>query len=715
MDAHVRSVISVVAAIGVVVGLTMFVTARTQAAQPSDTSSVITVQVGGVRQDNGIKPVSGVGLQLYAGAATSPGAPVTQPWGACVSDANGDCSFIVPDTQPDGANVDRRFYIEEASTPAGWYANTQMVTTANGATDYSMRTGTRLRAGETYVSTVDFPVTPTGGHSSSGVWPESMDNPPFPPSCGLTVALILDLSYSVFNAGGTNYLPKLKDAANGLTQALVGTSSQVALFTFGTRAPAGGSMNGNRPLTAVSTQAGADTVHGWINGMAIPGTVSGTTAESTNWDRGLYQVAQQNARPNGQRLFDTTIIITDGNPTRYDDLLGDGSRTRFAEVEQAVFSANAIKARGTRLIAVGVGDAIGSAANLAAISGPVSDAGSDSDYFAVDWTEVANTLQRLALAGCADEEQTASLTVIKQVLPAGSDNLSDAVPQDGWTMSAQTSDAVFDDTGTDEASGRTTSGTGAVSFTVDLGSAPTGSVTVDEAISRQPSPFNTYAHVDGSTACVLLDPSGNGDKTPLPSTGEGEKFTVALHPGDIASCTLFNQIPTPRPTASPTPTETASPTPTPTPTETETPTPVVTPTPTETPTETPTPTPTETASPTPTPVVTPTPTETPTPIVTPTPAPSASPSPSPLATPDPHATGYVPAIIGPDGPVPSATSHQPGDTSPESGASVATGSQAVDGTGPSLMVGLLLVAIGFTVAIVRRNRVNLKGTDRRTR
>ena len=125
--------------------------------------------------------------------------------------------------------------------------------------------------------------------------------------------------------------------------------------------------NQNRPLTPVSTQAGADTVNGWINGVTAGGT--------TNWDRGLFQVQQSASQ------FDIAVIITDGNPTVYGNAEGPGNYTRFREVENGIFSANAVKAEGTRMLAFGVGAGISAGgANLAAISGPTAQLGLLPDH-----------------------------------------------------------------------------------------------------------------------------------------------------------------------------------------------------------------------------------------------------------------------------------------------------------------------------------------------
>ena len=501
---------------------------------PPSNSSIITVKVGGVRTGSAIVgPVAGVVLRLLDGTNATPGAAIAQPWATCTSDADGDCSFVVPDTGTSGANRDKRFFIEQVSAPGGWRGDPSVVTSSNGntfaQTAYTVRTGTQLRAGQTYASTSNFMINATGVQASSGIWPESMDNPPLPNACGLNVALLMDLSYSVQESGS---LPQLRAAASGLTQALVGTSSQVALYTFGTSAPAGSPNNGNnanRPLTPVSTQANADIVKGWIAGITIP-----TPAESTNWDRGLWQIAQS---PGGTKSYDLAIIITDGNPTRYGPGTGaaspsNGIATRFAELEQAVFSANAVKALGTRVIAVGVGSGVSaSALNLAAISGPTAG----SDYYTVGWQDAAATLQSLALSGCADAAaKTGSLTIIKNVMAYGSNNTTTATPQGGWTMTASSTRASIDGAG--QASGQTAFGTGAVSFSVDFGANPTADVLIDENVDAQPPPLNSYTHV--ATACSLLTPTGT---TPLATAGAGAAFTVTIKPGDIASCVVYNR------------------------------------------------------------------------------------------------------------------------------------------------------------------------------
>lgn len=497
---------------------------------PSAGAAIIAVKVAGGRtQSNQLAPLAGVQLELYndqAGNNDATGAT----WGTCISDADGDCFFEVPDAG--GANRDRRFWIRQTGVPdpAQWFQNNSFMTSTNGqsfsATSYTFRTGSRLRAGETYRSTNDFMITETGAAASSGVWQTSRANPALPASCGLNVALVLDLSYSVALAGAED---ELKEAAQAFTNALVGTPSRVALFTFGTSAPAGGAGNVNRPLTPVSTTAGADAVTDWIDGMFVPGASPNPgSAEYTNWDRGLFQVAQSSSS------FDVAIVITDGNPTRYGATpTGSGSATRFVELEQAIFSANAIKAKDTRVIAAGVGDGVDQDPfNLIAISGQVAG----DDYLqAEDYDQAASDLAALATAGC-----TGSLTVIKNVIPPGG-TLDDALPAGGWQLAATTPtpDLGIAPTPADSV---TEFGTGAVNFGLTFDDGQT-SGTVDVVETQQPG-YSLVPVGGGNARCTLLD---GLTVVPIDDIGDPDNpgFSVPVSATEAVTCNIYNQAPTP--------------------------------------------------------------------------------------------------------------------------------------------------------------------------
>lgn len=483
---------------------------------PGNSSTVVTVKVGGSRTGgSNVTGLQGVTLELWTSDNGQPGTKVNQPWAECTSDTDGDCSFTVPNTNFLASNYLKRFWVKRKATPAGWFGLNGLVTGPSfQLTDYQFRTP-RMVAGQTYSSQDDFMIG-TGNDNrtaSGGIWQTSLNNPAFPPKCGIKVALVLDVSGSV-----APQLGNLKTAAKTFVSSLVGTPSQVGLFTFAENAPANNANNQNRPLTPVSTQPGADTVNAWINGLTAGG--------STNWDRGLYQVAQSPSQ------YDVAVIITDGNPTVYGSpAQGPQGFTRFREVENGIFSANAIKSENTRVVAFGVGDGIdGNPANLQAISGTTKD----SDYFQTDnYAQAGSALRALAAANCEG-----TVNVVKQLLPPGGTDLSGATPAGGWTFSAAKSDPASQLTVTPP-SGQTAVGTGALSFDVDFGQNVTsGGVTVTE----QPQTGYALWPVDGSNAvCTRLS-----DDEPVAVTDVGgEGFSVTALAGDGISCTVYNRADNP--------------------------------------------------------------------------------------------------------------------------------------------------------------------------
>ena len=484
--------------------------------------AVITVKVGGNRTSlNAINGLAGLQLALYANAGDT--TPVTGFTSTCTSDADGDCSFTVPNTQPGGANRDRRFWVKEVTSPAGFRANDALVTGPDGGpfstTPYRFQTGTQLRNGSTYATTgvnASF-MLGTGNAvptASGGIWQSSRTNPAFPAECGLRVALVLDVSGSVSGS-----LPQLKTAANTFVNSLVGTPSSVGLFTFAATAPAPGANNVNRPVTAVSTTAGAATVNGWINGVSAGGT--------TNWDRGIYQVAQSAA------TFDIAVVITDGNPTVYGNTEGPGNFTRFREVENGIFSANAVKAEDTRMVAVGVGAGISAgAANLQAISGPTVN----SDYYqTTNYAQAGEALRALALGNCEG-----SVSVVKQVIPAGG-TTAQAAPAGGWTMTTSAPSAGV--TVTPPVSGQTANGTGAINFPLTFaGGTTTGQLTVTET---QQTGYTLVQQGALNATCSRINPD-TGATSPVTVTNVGTTgFRTDVNEADPVSCIVFNRAPNP--------------------------------------------------------------------------------------------------------------------------------------------------------------------------
>ena len=342
------------------------------------------------------------------------------------------------------------------------------------------------------------------GLGRGGAW-ASRNDPPAPAVCGLRVALLFDLSSSITTP--VNHLAAYKAAGVGFVNALRGTPASVGVYTFATSAPAAntsGVDNANLPLTPVSTDAGVDAVNAKINGLGVP---SGSHA---NWDAGLWQIAS------GSTSYDAVIVLTDGDPTRYGPGGAGGltpDTSRFPAVENGIFSANALKHKGTKVIAVGIGaTSAGSTASLRAISGTAED----DDYFTTSFGHLARVLK-----GIAAEQCDGTINVVKQVISGSEQGTIDAAsPAPGWTFTA----AVPSVTGA----------SGGVSFKTGRSTTPT---TVTE------TPMTGYTlfppgRPPRNATCVDTTTGATVDAANVTNG-----FTVTPDPEGIISCTVYSQQP----------------------------------------------------------------------------------------------------------------------------------------------------------------------------
>ncbi|WP_203582286.1 prealbumin-like fold domain-containing protein [Microbacterium hibisci] len=509
---------------------------------PGAGEAVITVKVGSDRTGiTGVTNLMGVVLLLNEGTAGGPNgsrpdgvAGTGDGWAKCTSDADGDCSFVVPNTGNGGSNRDDRYWVVQSSVPAGYYMNPVLrVGGAAGSGSelaYQFRTGTQLRSGQTYSSqnANNFMLSSgTNDNASGGIWQQSRNNPTLAPACGLDVALILDISGSVGDA-----LPNLKQAANTFVNSLQGTPSRMSLFSFSWQTPGAGAAANYPDLVPVSTAAQGTTFKNRYAGW--------TSSGGTNWDRGLGIAASSNT---GANKFDVAVIITDGNPTTYNQpYQGTGSDNRFRETENGIFSANALKAAGTRVLAFGVGAGATGATNslnLRAISGPTAYTGSNgsvADYYQTnDYASVGSALRNLALGNCSG-----NLTVTKQIVPntAPAGSIAGATPAGaGWQFSGVSNTPGV----TTPTANRTTTndGTGTVTYPLDFGGGiSTGNVTVTET---QQAGF-TLTQVGGFNAvCRNLN-----TQAAVPVTNQGALgFSVNVPSTEAVNCVVYNRAPSP--------------------------------------------------------------------------------------------------------------------------------------------------------------------------
>jgi hypothetical protein len=204
-------------------------------------------------------------------------------------------------------------------------------------------------------------------------------NPPFPARCGVRLTLLYDLSGSITSEEATI----MKAASLEFVDALAGTPSAIAIASFATVAPATG--NANLAPTGVETAAGVDAVKQAVTALALPAGDD----RYTNWDAAFRSVGGQS---------DVVVLFTDGNPTVHGvPPVFPPVLTALDQIDPGVLSANAAKAAGARVLAVGVGN-VGelSPHNLTAVSGPVEG----SDYAISTFADVRTVFRGLADALC---------------------------------------------------------------------------------------------------------------------------------------------------------------------------------------------------------------------------------------------------------------------------------------------------------------------------
>ncbi len=361
----------------------------------------------------------------------------------CTTDADGDCNFVLP-TVPT-SNGSRYWVVPTATAGPDAFLSQYLVTGENtdstsnanrfAATPYTFRTPVITRSQTPYqVPTANLTDMPTNSRvgdpgvplsrtvSTANRWAHygtdviaTIDNPRFAPTCtpGLKVALIVDTSTSM-TYNNNEGLNGARTASKAFAAAFADKGVSLGIFQFGNNAAT--VMN-----PTVVTSGNLSSINSTINGISVSGT------QYTNWDRGIEQVAGAD--------YDIAVMLTDGNPTRYRSGAGNGSWTDLRGIEEAILSANLVKAEGTQMITFGVGDYLNPSTpyNLASVTGPVQwtanggiPIGQADFAIPTDWNVVATQLGNLASSLTCE----ATVQVRKQER-AGNGTLTDAA---GWTF-----------------------------------------------------------------------------------------------------------------------------------------------------------------------------------------------------------------------------------------------------------------------------------------
>lgn len=335
--------------------------------------------------------LAGATFRLHSGNTTTVGAAIPDSWATCTVGAPPatSCTMTLPSTANGSA-----YWVVEESAGAGTFALNSIATGPTGQVDqlrpYPGRTDTVV-AGQTQ----QMPRPGSGDTRSIGKTANALNNPQLVPDCvaGLDVVLILDLSTSITTAQRTDY-------ANGLerlVQALQGTGSRVSVVTFNATA-----ANPNTFGIPNLTSADSPTLITQLRNGVLN---SANFDAGTNWDAAFQRAADLTAAAAG--VYDLTMMITDGAPN-YSRTSSSSYDAQFHSVENAVLSANAIKAQGIPVWTVGVGNAIGNSlgeVNLRSVSGP-------GDYFVGAWESLGGLLENIATAATCQVPIEVSKTTV---------------------------------------------------------------------------------------------------------------------------------------------------------------------------------------------------------------------------------------------------------------------------------------------------------------
>lgn len=222
---------------------------------------------------------------------------------------------------------------------------------------------TELTQGGTYtVRQVSAPTGNTPAQANYFLTPILGAGPATPPGSittqaydTITVTMNGDQTIPVAAVTAAN-LQSYKAAARGFVEALGGSSTDVTLYTFATTAPAasssfpgGVSDNATFGPASTATPAGVNALVAHINGLSL--VPSPGTQGFTNWDAGMWQMTTTAAVPAPHPPSDEAIVLTDGDPTVHSSTGAPDNTgtvvTRLWNVENGIFSANALKAEGS--------------------------------------------------------------------------------------------------------------------------------------------------------------------------------------------------------------------------------------------------------------------------------------------------------------------------------------------------------------------------------
>ncbi|WP_449283137.1 vWA domain-containing protein [Leucobacter sp.] len=457
----------------------------------------VTIQVNKQVLRGGANAALAAGAKFELWTDASPSVRVDQPWAGCEITSGTSCSILVP-----GGFTGVSYRVVETTPGPGTFALGQIATgSATGALTakpYPGSTGVLPTSG----GTVNVPRTTVSGStdlSSIGATTNAIFNPQVLPTCttGLRIGLVLDTSTSIDTSEQTAYANAVRSLVNGLV-----TPTDLIHITSIMFNNAGTVQSEASGRSGIASSALASNLHGYLSN-------NGNYAAATNWDDALDKASAGN--------YDIVLMVTDGAPTRSRSTTSADS-VRFFHVENAVLSANAVKAGGAPVWAVGVALPGGSETNLMAISGKTLN----QDYFTADWSELEGRLRAIAQGLTCQAPITVNKTEIAS-------NGTETPLRGGWSYTAG---LVAGSQGTLNGAAQQTTVAGVAASVEWIQSFTAEDQQASLTITETPKENWTL----DSVTCV------NRGTIPVPVTRDGDSWTVPpFGIGDNITCTVKNR------------------------------------------------------------------------------------------------------------------------------------------------------------------------------
>lgn len=345
--------------------------------------------------------------------------------------------------------------------------------------------------------------------------PVPSPNPDLDIRCGIDVNLIFDRSGSVGND-----IDVVTEAAQSFVNHLSGTGSRVRTVSFASTAT-------GHPGGGVGTESIASLTWSMMDGYQVPDLTAGG---GTNMEGGL-EVARRAPGDQG----DLTVVFTDGKPNEHYLLAPDGHPGVWANLGDnarnfSLSEANALKAQGSHIFAIGVGEA--DSAVLAEISGP-DELSPEMPIEQADYTVLSATGQtHAAFQALAKRLCMPSLTITKVIEQLDGDQWKTPGWEFSWLPSEEPASwvqpAEYDPS--------------QLNYLV---TGPSGSSTIawdplpGQVITFQIREVIQVGYLFGHVSCTMDLFDGNGPQ-PFEVEANGDLISVPVGPGQAVHCTYVN-------------------------------------------------------------------------------------------------------------------------------------------------------------------------------